>query len=104
MPFFLSPSSKKSGAGAVRAAKQQQKSAPAKKGAGKRRAPEKPPETGAAVAVEAEEAAAGAGVRQSHPTSPLPKPPAGFVLDAHGRVLAAASKRIATIVSVGIIC
>ncbi|XP_020095120.1 uncharacterized protein LOC109714788, partial [Ananas comosus] len=38
------------------------------------------------------------GVRQSHPTSPLPKPPAGFVLDAHGRVLAAASKRIATIV------
>ncbi|OAY67950.1 hypothetical protein ACMD2_10510 [Ananas comosus] len=95
VPFFLSPSSKKSGAGAIRAAKQQQKSAPAKKGAGKRRPPEKPQETGAAVAVEAE---AAAGVRQSHPTSPLPKPPAGFVLDAHGRVLAAASKRIATIV------
>nr|CAD1818144.1 unnamed protein product [Ananas comosus var. bracteatus] len=63
-------------------------------GSRKRRPPEKPQETGAAVAVEAE---AAAGVRQSHPTSPLPKPPAGFVLDAHGRVLAAASKRIATI-------
>eukprot|EP00262_Sarcandra_glabra_P006720 TRINITY_DN19210_c0_g1_i1.p1 TRINITY_DN19210_c0_g1~~TRINITY_DN19210_c0_g1_i1.p1 ORF type:complete len:303 (-),score=47.29 TRINITY_DN19210_c0_g1_i1:224-1132(-) len=30
--------------------------------------------------------------------SPLPKPPAGFLLDAHGRVLMASSKRIATIV------
>ncbi|CAL9094801.1 unnamed protein product [Musa acuminata var. zebrina] len=35
--------------------------------------------------------------RRSHP-SPLPKPPAGFLLDQHGRVLLAASKRIATIV------
>ncbi|CAD5178642.1 unnamed protein product [Musa acuminata subsp. malaccensis] len=34
--------------------------------------------------------------RRSHP-SPLPKPPAGFLLDQHGRVLLAASKRIATI-------
>ncbi|THU50319.1 hypothetical protein C4D60_Mb06t18960 [Musa balbisiana] len=35
--------------------------------------------------------------RRSHP-SPLPMPPAGFLLDQHGRVLLAASKRIATIV------
>ncbi|KAL6223243.1 hypothetical protein ACLB2K_006631 [Fragaria x ananassa] len=32
-----------------------------------------------------------------HPT-PLPKPPAGFVVDDHGRVLMASSKRIASIV------
>lgn len=31
--------------------------------------------------------------------SALPKPPAGFVLDSHGRVLVASSKRIATIVN-----
>lgn len=31
--------------------------------------------------------------------SALPKPPAGFVLDSHGRVLMASSKRIATIVN-----
>lgn len=31
--------------------------------------------------------------------TPLPKPPAGFVLDPHGRVLMASPKRIATIVS-----
>ncbi|KAI3930217.1 hypothetical protein MKW92_008459 [Papaver armeniacum] len=30
--------------------------------------------------------------------SPLPKPPAGFVLDPHGNVLMASSKRIATLV------
>lgn len=34
-----------------------------------------------------------------HPT-PLPKPPAGFVVDDQGRVLMASTKRIATIVSV----
>lgn len=32
-----------------------------------------------------------------HPT-PLPKPPAGFVVDDHGKVLMASSKRIASIV------
>nr|DAD24678.1 TPA_asm: hypothetical protein HUJ06_026142 [Nelumbo nucifera] len=35
---------------------------------------------------------------QSYQPSPLPKPPAGFVLDPHGKVLMASSKRIATIV------
>ncbi|ONK73117.1 uncharacterized protein A4U43_C04F27430 [Asparagus officinalis] len=39
----------------------------------------------------------GEGSQSSYP-SPLPKPPAGFVLDPHGRVLMASSKRIATIV------
>ncbi|XP_050235201.1 uncharacterized protein LOC126683373 [Mercurialis annua] len=34
----------------------------------------------------------------SHPTMPLPKPPAGFVIDASGRVLMASNKRVATIV------
>lgn len=41
------------------------------------------------------------GVQSSetyHPL-PLPKPPAGFVLDEQGRVLMASNKRIATIVS-----
>lgn len=31
--------------------------------------------------------------------TPLPKPPAGFVVDDHGKVLMASNKRIATIVS-----
>ncbi|PON79905.1 hypothetical protein TorRG33x02_235240 [Trema orientale] len=31
--------------------------------------------------------------------TPLPKPPAGFVVDDHGKVLMASTKRIATIVS-----
>ncbi|OVA15345.1 Protein of unknown function DUF3727 [Macleaya cordata] len=35
---------------------------------------------------------------QSYQPSPLPKPPAGFVFDPHGKVLIASSKRIATIV------
>lgn len=35
---------------------------------------------------------------QSYQPLPLPKPPAGFVLDDHGRVLMASTKRIATIV------
>lgn len=34
---------------------------------------------------------------QSHP-SPLPKPPAGFVVDQYGKVLMVSSKRLATIV------
>ncbi|KAF6170538.1 hypothetical protein GIB67_031946 [Kingdonia uniflora] len=34
----------------------------------------------------------------SYQPSPLPKPPAGFVVDQHGNVLMASSKRIATIV------
>ncbi|CAM8946712.1 unnamed protein product [Rhodiola kirilowii] len=35
---------------------------------------------------------------QSYQPVPLPNPPAGFVLDNHGRVLMASSKRIATII------
>ncbi|KAJ4954090.1 hypothetical protein NE237_030922 [Protea cynaroides] len=35
---------------------------------------------------------------QPYQPLPLPKPPAGFVLDDHGKVLMASSKRIATIV------
>lgn len=35
---------------------------------------------------------------QLEPSS-IPKPPAGFILDSHGKVLAASSKRIVTIVS-----
>ncbi|KAK6923484.1 Protein of unknown function DUF3727 [Dillenia turbinata] len=34
----------------------------------------------------------------SYKPLPLPKPPAGFILDAHGKVVMASSKRIATIV------
>lgn len=52
---------------------------------------------GAQIDVEVEEK----GVQSSeryHPL-PLPKPPAGFVLDEQGRVLMASNKRIATIVS-----
>ncbi|XP_065874570.1 uncharacterized protein [Euphorbia lathyris] len=33
-----------------------------------------------------------------HPTTPLPNPPAGFVVDGTGRVLMASQKRLATIV------
>lgn len=36
--------------------------------------------------------------QSSYPALPLPKPPAGFVLDEQGRVLMASNKRIATIV------
>lgn len=48
---------------------------------------------------EEEDEADDEGVRSDHP-SPLPKPPAGFILDPHGRVLLASSKRIATIVRI----
>ena len=34
----------------------------------------------------------------THPTMPLPKPPAGFVVDDSGRVLLASTKRIVTMV------
>ncbi|WOK96411.1 hypothetical protein Cni_G05118 [Canna indica] len=65
-----------------------------KKNPGKRRAPEKPPtdldgdDTAQAVP---------ARLRRGHPP-PLPKPPAGFLLDQDGRVVKVSSKRIATIV------
>ncbi|KAH9668640.1 hypothetical protein KPL70_021475 [Citrus sinensis] len=36
---------------------------------------------------------------ENYPPTPLPKPPAGFVVDDTGRVLMASDKRIATIVS-----
>lgn len=42
---------------------------------------------------------ASSGVSRYTPV-PLPNPPAGFVLDNHGRVLMASSKRIVTIVSI----
>ncbi|KAH0464745.1 hypothetical protein IEQ34_004848 [Dendrobium chrysotoxum] len=78
------------------AAKQQQEAdKPMKKKSGKRKAPEKFHVDGVDVAFEFE--APAAGQRSSH-LSPLPKPPAGFVLDDHGRVLLASNKRITTIV------
>lgn len=79
-----------------RAAKQQQ-AGPVKKRAGKKRASEKKIISGndaIEVVRELEAPPRTSGGR----TSPLPKPPAGFVLDPHGRVLAASNKRIATIV------
>lgn len=45
------------------------------------------------------EDAAAADDSESEPSS-IPKPPAGFILDSNGRVLAASSKRIVTIVSI----
>ncbi|KAJ6839826.1 uncharacterized protein M6B38_311700 [Iris pallida] len=86
------------------AAKQQEKERSGKKRPGKRK--EKPPQPAAdgdGAAAEAAEAlvegGGGSGGRfQTYHPSPLPKPPAGFVLDGHGRVLMASSKRIATIV------
>lgn len=45
-------------------------------------------------------AAAAADDSESEPSS-IPKPPAGFILDSNGRVLAASSKRIVTIVDSG---
>ncbi|KAJ8477035.1 hypothetical protein OPV22_020762 [Ensete ventricosum] len=67
-----------------------------RKNSGKRRAPEKPPAERDGLA-QVTPVATDSQLRRSHP-SPLPKPPAGFLLDQHGRVLLAASKRIATIV------
>ncbi|RRT62705.1 hypothetical protein B296_00026025 [Ensete ventricosum] len=90
---FLIPFSKKR-PGFCRATKQQQQTGAAKKKAGRRKAPERPlvDDGGRPVDV-----VPGPQNRQSH-SSPLPKPPAGFVLDDHGRVLLASSKRIVTIV------
>ncbi|RRT54018.1 hypothetical protein B296_00007848 [Ensete ventricosum] len=68
-----------------------------RKNSGKRRAPEKPPAERDGLA-QVTPVAPDSQLRRSHP-SPLPKPPAGFLLDQHGRVLLAASKRIATIVN-----
>ncbi|KAI0519687.1 hypothetical protein KFK09_007142 [Dendrobium nobile] len=79
------------------AARQQQEAdKPMKKKPRKRKAPEKSHVDGADVDFEFE--APAAGQRSSH-LSPLPKPPAGFVLDDHGRVLLASNKRITTILS-----
>ncbi|KAG6529911.1 hypothetical protein ZIOFF_012128 [Zingiber officinale] len=73
---------------------QQRQSRPAKKKTGRRKAPGRmpPDESGDSVEVVPEPENV-----WSRP-SPLPKPPAGFVLDEHGRVLLASSKRITTII------
>ncbi|XP_008783346.1 uncharacterized protein LOC103702623 isoform X1 [Phoenix dactylifera] len=66
------------------------KTGPVKKRATKRRAPEKPVTDDDDGLVEA--------VPSPGQPSPLPKPPTGFVLDPHGRVLTASLNRLATIV------
>lgn len=77
------------------AAKQQQEAYKSPKKSGKRKVPEKQrlDEGNASFDLEVP-----VGGRCSHPST-LPKPPAGFVLEDHGRVLLASNKRIATIVS-----
>ncbi|RWW22559.1 hypothetical protein BHE74_00011655 [Ensete ventricosum] len=92
----LIPFSKKR-PGFCRATKQQQQTGAAKKKAGRRKAPERPSVDDGGRPVDV---VPGPQNRQSH-SSPLPKPPAGFVLDDHGRVLLASSKRIVTIVHDG---
>ncbi|XP_026658633.1 uncharacterized protein LOC103702623 isoform X2 [Phoenix dactylifera] len=67
------------------------KTGPVKKRATKRRAPEKPVTDDDDGLVEA--------VPSPGQPSPLPKPPTGFVLDPHGRVLTASLNRLATIVN-----
>lgn len=89
----LIPASKKR-PGFCRASKQQQQTGAAKKKAGRRKAPERPPVDDGGTLVDV---VPGPQNRRSH-SSPLPKPPAGFVLDDHGRVLLASKKRIVTIV------
>ncbi|KAK9167433.1 hypothetical protein Scep_002624 [Stephania cephalantha] len=78
---------------AAAAGKQQSSSA---KKRGKKRGPVK------RVEVEVEEGERevgdGVGAAQFRGVSPLPKPPAGFVVDSMGRVLMASSRRIVTIV------
>ncbi|CAL9114422.1 unnamed protein product [Musa textilis] len=88
----LIPATKKR-PGFCRATKQQQQTGAAKKKAGRRKAPERPPVDDGGRLVDV---VPGPQNRRSH-SSPLPKPPAGFVLDDHGRVLLASSKRIVTI-------
>ncbi|WOL03572.1 hypothetical protein Cni_G12292 [Canna indica] len=73
---------------------QQQHAGPSKKKDGRRKAPDRPPEDDVGDTVEM---VPDPQNRRTHP-SPLPKPPAGFVLDEHGRVLLASSKRITTII------
>ncbi|KAJ0960283.1 hypothetical protein J5N97_001898 [Dioscorea zingiberensis] len=79
-----------------RAAKQQQ-AGPVKKRTGRKRAPEKKiiSDDDAVEVVRDLEAPPRTGGGR---ISPLPKPPAGFLLDPHGRVLAASNKRITTII------
>ncbi|KAK9162355.1 hypothetical protein Syun_003257 [Stephania yunnanensis] len=81
-------------AGAGAAAGKQQSSSAKKRG--KKRGPVK------RVEVEVEEGERevgdGVGAAQFRGVSPLPKPPAGFVVDSMGRVLLASSRRIVTIV------
>ncbi|KAG9457078.1 hypothetical protein H6P81_001586 [Aristolochia fimbriata] len=71
-----------------RAAKQQTGSVKKKSSPKKKRSPVEP------IIVSDDDETTSASYRPS----PLPKPPAGFILDSHGRVLMASSKRIVTIV------
>lgn len=75
--------------------KQQEAQIPVKKKSVKRSTPGKSHPNSDATALAL--AAPAVGRRISHP-SPLPKPPAGFVLDGNGRILLVSNKRIATIV------
>lgn len=76
------------------ATKQQRQARPAKKKTGRRKTPERMPADDGGDSVEVVPEPENVWSRPS----PLPKPPAGFVLDEHGRVLLASSKRITTIV------
>uniref|UniRef100_A0A1D1YEV1 Protein KIAA0664 n=1 Tax=Anthurium amnicola TaxID=1678845 RepID=A0A1D1YEV1_9ARAE len=68
-----------------------------KRAGGKRKGAEEPTSREPLVEVLSSPSTSNLPVRQNRP-SPLPKPPAGFIVDAHGKVLLASSKRIATIV------
>lgn len=102
LSISLSTTKKRSGCGLLlhrrypwcRAAK----TGPVKKRAGKRKAPEKRVPDDDDGLVEVVPLPGAPEGRQGQP-SPLPKPPAGFVLDPHGRVLMATASRLATIVS-----
>lgn len=101
LSISLSTTKKRSGCGLLlrrryalcRAAK----TGPVKKRGAKRRAPEKPVPDDDDNLVEVVSPPGASEGRQGQP-SPLPKPPAGFVLDPHGRVLMVSSERLATIV------
>ncbi|MQM14514.1 hypothetical protein Taro_047447 [Colocasia esculenta] len=83
-----------------RAAKQQEQQREGsvkKRAGGRRRSSEKPASREPLVEVLPNPKPSNVPVRQNHP-SPLPKPPAGFVVDPHGKVLLVSSKRIATVV------
>ncbi|XP_078434393.1 BTB/POZ domain protein TNFAIP protein [Wolffia australiana] len=79
-----------------RAAKQQQQreGSTRKRGGGKRKVSEKPPSREPLVEVVPNSSGPAAGRNASFP---LPKPPAGFVVDPVGKVLLASPRRIATI-------